>query len=273
MNAELWRHTHGAEIARAAQLSLVAAEEQHLLQLVPQPVQELLHGGLGLPRRRQKVVKVQNPGERRPGRLAPRALFAIRPQGDERLPRGGRDLPVPPEKSQPPPRAEDVRLLHAPRQQQVLVAYGDGGENEPLGVHHVRLGVHGRREQVAHSVGGPGEEQSQRRQESQQPRDSARVGAADEDVPQAVQGGVLQEEPPRLGERRRSRFGSGGVALAHVGGSPVRALNAGAAVAKVASALGDGSRSSETSRTGSEREERKHLPPSLREAPSSGSWR
>ena len=39
-------HTHGAEIARPAYLALETAVEQHLLQLVPEPVQELPHGGL-----------------------------------------------------------------------------------------------------------------------------------------------------------------------------------------------------------------------------------
>ena len=226
--AELWRHTHGAEIARPAQLSLVAAVQQHLLQLVSQPVQELPHGRLGLPRRRQKVVEVQDPRQRGPGRLSPRAPSAVAAQRCERVPRSGRHLPVPPEKSQPPPRAEYVRLLHAPREQQVLVADGDGGENEPLGVHHVRLGVHGRGEQVPHSVGGPGEEQRQSRQESQQPRNSPRVGAADEDVPQAMQRGVLQEQLSGFGEGARSRFWSGWVALAHFGGRLTRALNIGA---------------------------------------------
>jgi len=150
------------------------------------------------------VVEVQNPRQRGPGRLAPSAV----PQRRERLSRSGGDLPVPPEEPQPPPGAEDVRLLHAPRQQQVLVADGDGGENEALGVHHVRLAVHGRGEQVPHSVGGPGEEESQRRHESQQPRDPPGVGAADEDVPQAVQGGVFQEQLAGFGEGARSRFRS-----------------------------------------------------------------
>lgn len=156
--SEVLRHTHGAEVARAAELPLKPTEQQHLLQLVPEPVQELPHGRLGLPRRRQEVIEVQNPRERGPRRVR---AFAVAPQRDERVSRGGRDLPVLPENSQPPARAEDVRFLHAPRQQQVLVADGDGGENEPLRVHHVRLGVHGRGEQVPHSVGGPGEEESQ----------------------------------------------------------------------------------------------------------------
>lgn len=109
----------------------------------------------------------------------------------ERLPRSGGQLPVPPQKSQPPPRAEYVRLLHPPGQQQVLVTDGDGGERQPFAVHHVRLGVDGRGEQVPDSVGGPGEQQSQGCQESQQPRNSAGVGAAEKDVSQAVQRGVF----------------------------------------------------------------------------------
>lgn len=242
---ELWRHTHGAEIARPAELSLVPTVQQHLLQLVSQPVQQLPHGRLGLPRRREKVVEVQNPRQRGPGRLAPRALSTVAPQRCERLSRSGGHLPVPPKQSQPPPRAEYVRLLHAPRQQEVLVADGDGGENESLGVHHVRFAVHGRGEQVPHSVGGPGEEQSQSCQESQQPRNSPGVGPAEEDVPQAMQGGVFQEELPGLGEGARSRFRSRGVALAHFGGRLVRAFNIGPAVVtvnepKLASALSDG---------------------------------
>lgn len=227
--AELWRHTHGAEIARPAELSLVPTVQQHLLQLVAQPVQQLPHGRLGLPRRRKKVVEVQNPRQRGPGRLGPRAPSTVASQRCERLSRGGGDLPVPPKKSQPPPCAEYVRLLHAPRQQEVLVTNGDGGENQALGVHHVRLGVHGRGEQVPHSVGGPGEEQRQGCQESQQPRNSPGVGAADEDVPQAMKGGVFQEELPGFGEGARSRFRSGGVALAHFGGGLARASNIGPA--------------------------------------------
>lgn len=60
-NLELLRHTHGAEVARATELSLEPTEQQHLLQLVPEPVQELPHRRLGLPRRWQKVIEVQNP--------------------------------------------------------------------------------------------------------------------------------------------------------------------------------------------------------------------
>ena len=178
--SEVLRHTHGAEIARAAELSLEPTVQQHLLQLVPEPVQELPHGRLGLPRRRQKVIEVQNPRQRRPRRVA---AVAVGPQRYERVSRSGRNLPVFPENPQPPARAKDVRFLHAPRQQQVLVADGDGGENEPLGVHHVRFGVHGRGEQVPNSVGGPGDEQSQSGQKRQEPRNPPRVRAAQEDVP------------------------------------------------------------------------------------------
>lgn len=78
-SVKLEQRTHGAEIARAAKLSLVATEEQHLLQLVAQPVQELLHGGLRLPRRGQKVIEVQDAGEGGPGRLAPTAPLTVHP--------------------------------------------------------------------------------------------------------------------------------------------------------------------------------------------------
>lgn len=86
------------------------------------------------------MVEVQNPRQRGPGRLA---LCAVAPQRGKRLSRSGGDLPVHPQKSQPLPRAEYVSLLHAPRQKEVLVTNGDSGENKSLGVHHVRLGVHG----------------------------------------------------------------------------------------------------------------------------------
>lgn len=236
--------THGAEIARPAQLPLVATVQQHLLQLVAQSVQQLPHGRLGLPGRGEKVVEVQNPRERGPGRLAPRgAAAAVAPQRDERLPRGRRHLPVPAQKPQPPPGAEDVRLLHAPRQQQVLVADGDGGENEALGVNHVRLGVHGRGEQVAHPVGGPGEEESQGGQERQEPREPPRVRAAEEDVPQAVQRGVFQEELAGFGEGARSRLRSARrVALAHVGGRTSAPAVVTVSEPQLASALSRGDR-------------------------------
>lgn len=100
-------------------------------------------------------------------------------------------MPVLPENPKPPAGAEDVRFLHAPREQQILVADGNSGENEPFCVHHVRLGVHGRGEQVPHSVGGPSEEQSQSCQERQEPRNPPRIRAADEDVPQAMKGRVF----------------------------------------------------------------------------------
>lgn len=89
------------------------------------------------------MVEVQNPRQRGPGRLALCAPAAVAPQRGERLSRSGGDLPVHSQKSQPLPRAEYVSLLHAPRQKEVLVTNGDSRENESLGVHHVRLGVHG----------------------------------------------------------------------------------------------------------------------------------
>lgn len=176
------------------------------------------------------MVEVQNPRQR-PRWLVPCALASIVPQSDERLLCSGGDLPVPPQESQPPPGAEYICFLHAPWQQQVLVTNGDGGEDEPLGVHHVRLGVDGRRQQVPHSVGGPGEEQSHSRQERQQPRNSPGVGTAEEDVPQAVQGCVFQEEFPGFGERSRLRLRSSG--LAHFRETLVRVINISPAVVTV----------------------------------------
>lgn len=88
----------------------------------------------------------------------------------------------------------------------------------------MRLGVHGRREQVPHSVSGPDEEQRQSRQERQKPRNSPGVGAAEEDVPQPMKGGVLQEEFPGFSDRTGFRLRS--TRLAHFRGSLVRAVNA-----------------------------------------------
>lgn len=95
----LWEHTHGAEITRAAELSLVPTVQQHLLQLVSQPIQQLLHGWLRIPGRRKEVVEVQNSRQGIPGRLASCALAAFIPQRHERLFSCRGKLPVSPQET------------------------------------------------------------------------------------------------------------------------------------------------------------------------------